>query len=610
VRRHLAALAALWLVLATAQAAPVFELDDAGLSPAQRDATRQLLDQAVVRLPVAWREALDRPIAVRWRVDLPDGVHGRATRWAIALDRKLLDGIEAPGGSADQRASAAAAALTATLHELAHLYDRTPRGRLSRDPRLLDLAGWQVAALGPGRRGRNDLRDRSPDAYELASPREFVAVNLEHYLLDPAYRCRRPALAAHFDAHFGHPPPPPGGACAEGLAFVQDDPGSADPLSVIDPERIYAVDYLLAEPNAQPMSRWGHSMLRLVVCAPGRTPGPECRLDLQHHLVLSFRAFVDDVQISSWRGLTGDYPSRLFVLPLGQVVDEYTKVELRDLSSTPLALSRSEIAALVERAAQLHWGYDGRYLFISNNCAVETFRLLHDGVPRLAGRALAGITPTGLLRRLRANGVLDEAATPEDRDLAARQGYYFAAADAHYDALFAIARAELALDVADAQAWLAAAPTTRAEALRRAGLRDGAALLVLESAALRREQALAQDELKRRWLGRSGLAAASGRDDVASALQEYLRLGGAFSRPAAWLDGIEGYGLPQQAEREALRARAVQDATRRRAHAAALEDGVMALLSPQRRERVAATRANIVLIGERVRVLAGDHAGP
>src|SRR3546814_3856744 len=94
------------------------------------------------------------------------------------------------------------------------------------------------------------------------------------------------------------------------------------------------------------MSRWGHSMLRLVVCAPGRPRGPDCRLDLQYHLVLSFRAFVDDVQVSSWRGLTGSYPSRLYLLPLQQVVDEYTRVELRGLQSIPLRRSEEHTSEL------------------------------------------------------------------------------------------------------------------------------------------------------------------------------------------------------------------------------------------------------------------------
>ncbi len=110
------------------------------------------------------------------------------------------------------------------------------------------------------------------------------------------------------------------------------------PLGHVDPERVYEIDYLLAEANQNLVSRWGHSMLRLVICAPGRPRGPDCRLDLDQHLVLSYRAFVGDVQLSSWDGLVGKYPSRLFVLPLAQVIDEYTKTELRGLASVPLRL--------------------------------------------------------------------------------------------------------------------------------------------------------------------------------------------------------------------------------------------------------------------------------
>jgi hypothetical protein len=75
--------------------------------------------------------------------------------------------------------------------------------------------------------------------------------------------------------------------------------------------------------------------------------------------VLSYRAFVGDVQLSSWDGLVGKYPSRLFILPLSQVIDEYTKTELRSLASVPLNLSRTEIEDVVERAAEMHWSYDG-----------------------------------------------------------------------------------------------------------------------------------------------------------------------------------------------------------------------------------------------------------
>ncbi|KAF1688040.1 hypothetical protein B1992_01010 [Pseudoxanthomonas broegbernensis] len=597
-----AALAVLLLAWAKASAGPVFALP-ATLPREESAATRQLLGEAARRLPPAWAAALARPIAMEWRDDLPDGVHGRARRWRLQLDRRLLDGWMARTADAGGADPAARAALAAAIHELAHLYDRTPAGGLSRDPRLLDLAGWPVAPLRPGRRARNDLRDRSPDPYELRSPREYVAVNLEHYLLDPDYACRRPALNDLFDAHFGQPART-APACAPGLAFVQDAVDAPDPVRLLDPERLFAVDYLLAEGNERPMSRWGHGMLRLVVCAPGRPRGPDCRLDLQHHLVLSFRAFVDDLQISNWRGLTGAYPSRLFALPLGQVVDEYTKVELRGLRSVPLALSRGEIEAVAGRAAQLHWNYDGRYFFVANNCAVETWRLLHDALPRLAALPLASLTPNGLLRRLRAHGIVDRAAIPADAAERVRQGFYFEPAGAHYEAMYAVARQALELEPADASAWLALPPPRRRPALHRAGLREAAALLVLESAALRREQAHARDELKRHWLGGRVPHAAVAGGDLAARLREYLSLGGAFSRPASWLEGIEGYGLPQADERMALQARAHSDAMRRRAGARALESRLRGLLSPTRRESLAGTEANLELLGERLRVLA------
>ena len=584
-----------------AAASPGFVLPPE-LAAGEHAATVQLLEHAQALLPPAWAGALQRPLAFSWRDDLPEGVHGRARGGAIALRRELLDAWMQRDASAGLDDPRARRPLAAAIHELAHLYDLGRAGRLSADPRLLDLAGWQLAALRPGRRARNDMRDRSPDHYELHSPREYVAVNLEHYLLDPDYACRRPQLAAYFDAHFGRQSPGPAAGCAPGLAFVRDAIGHEQAWRELDPRRIHRVDYLLAEGNERAMSRWGHSMLRLVVCAPGREPGPDCRLDLEHHLVLSFRAFVGDVQISSWRGLTGSYPSRLFVLPLGQVVDEYTRVELRGLRSVPLALSPGEIEALVTRAAQLHWNYDGRYLFVANNCAVETFKLLHDGVPRLAALRLDSITPNGLLRKLHANGVTAAAEVPADPAEQARLGYWFEPANAHHEALYTVARDELDLWPPDAAAWLALPPDQRAPALQRAGLRAAAALLVLESAALRRQEALARDELKRRWLAQSRELHEAG--DLVGPLQEFLRLGGAFSRPASWLDDVDGYGLPQAAERAVLVSRVQQDAADRQHQAAALEAGIRRLLPPARREALQGTEANLELIGARLQELA------
>lgn len=496
-----------------------------------------LLQQADALLPTAVQAHLPA-LRLRFVDDLPDHIQGRLRGRDLRLPRGLL------------RSPDPAVALPALLHELAHALDR--RARLSRDPRLLDLAGWQYRPRRFGlRNARNPMRDRSPDPYELHSPAEFVAVNLEHFLLDPAYRCRRPALHRHFAAALGIP-----GAgddtrpeCDPSLPFVMPD-ADGTPLDGLTPDRVVAVEYLFAEPTDAIMSRWGHSMLRLVVCAPGRPPGPECRFDLEHHRVLSFRAFVDDVQLSNWRGLTGRYPSRLFVLPLSQVVDEYTRTELRGLRSVPLRLDANEIAGLVERAAQLHWSYDGRYTFLGNNCASETFKLLHDGVPRLADERLAAITPTGLLRKLERRGIAD-ASVLDDPAEAARLGYRFPAASDHYRMLFAVADAALHLPAADVVAWLDLDAAARRPWLTSSDLRATAALMVLEDAALRRVELRARDAFKRRLL-----RADAADHDVAALLEGVLAAEGVLIRPAALLAEIPGYGLPQAEERAAAGARA------------------------------------------------------
>lgn len=617
----LLAIACLWPGAST-HAALRLQLDTNGLTAEQVVASQELLDAAVARLPPSLVAQADRNISVQWSDVLPHEATGRARRTSLLLNSRLLPGLAAehpdpaagpalvpdaqdpaslpsdpPDGSTHDEV------LATVLHEVAHFHDR--RVRLSKDPRLLDLAGWQVKVKRPrARTSTNSFVDRTPDPYELTSPREFVAVNLEYFLLDPEYACRRPALHRYFKAHFGWAPLHP--TCPDRFTYLAaaDDPSAdgTDTLATLDPERVASVEYLLAEGNNEPMSRWGHSMLRLVVCAPERPRGPDCRLDLQHHLVLSFRAFVDDVQLSSWRGLTGSYPSRLFVLPLEQVVDEYTRDQLRGLQSIPLQLDRAEIGMLLERAARLHWSYDGRYYFITNNCAVETFKLLHDGVPRLAGQRLGAITPTGLLRKLARRGIGDTGVL-DDPDEARRLGYRFDSLRERYQAMFDIARTELALPQAGVDDWLSLPAGERRQQFDGAGVRATAALLVLEESARRHQVALAQQELKRRYLGARGADGQDGFEGANQTLQQILRDSGFLSRPASLLADQPGYGLPQAEEISRLQP-AAEARTRRLAELGGqLTVAVQALLDPAVRAELAATAHNLEQLGTRLRRL-------
>lgn len=624
---------------ATAQADLRLTLDATALQASERQASQALLDEALAALPPRLLQRLDRDVQVVWQDGLPTQAYGRAGGDRLELNRRLLPAL-VDGSAASQRTGRTHGTvrrelLATVIHEIAHLYDRARlwspdqhllqaqcrqrvgslgavglpddcRGQerrrftLSDEPHLLDLAGWPQRV---GRRGARELTNaqvaRSPDRYELSNPREFVAVNLEYFLLDPSYACRRPSLQRYFSAHFGWTPASTAD-CAPGYPFLNAGRDFGRTLLLtLDPARVFEVDYLFAEANDAWVSRWGHSMLRLVICAPGRTPGPDCRLDLEHHLVLSFRAFVDDVQLSSWDGLTGAYPSRLFILPLGQVIDEYTKVELRSLASVPLKLRREEIRQLVERSAELHWSYDGDYYFLSNNCAVETLKLLRSGTARSDLVALDSIMPNGLLEVLIHRGLADASVLDDARE-ALRLGYRFDSYRDRYQAMFAVLKERLGLPQHSVEQWLELDAAERQPWIDRADLRAAAALLLVEQAALRKQLLLAQDELKNRYLGGRGQDARLDKAD--GALQEILASSGYLSRPAELLDG-DGYGLPQASEWRRLERESEQRQLRLNQLSEELDREVRVLLGDERRKELEAIEANLTQIGEHLRGL-------
>lgn len=616
------------------------ELQVSGLDPQQQQASQALLDEAMGKLPPRFKQQLDRRIQVSWSERMPTDAYGQASPVAtLELNRRLLpsltDGSAAKKKTDRPHGTVRQELLATVLHELTHIYDRARlwpeaerqlitrckrqqdtlgkiglpeqcRGQaerrftLSDDPRLLDLAGWpQYVGRRGDREQHNGQLARSPDSYELSSPKEFVAVNMEYFLLDPSYACRRPALNQYLRDHFGWAPQQ--NTCVSGLPFLNAGTDFArQPLGEIDPQRVYEVDYLLAEANQNWVSRWGHSMLRLVICAPGRPRGPDCRLDLDQHLVLSYRAFVNDVQLSSWDGLTGAYPSRLFVLPLSQVIDEYTKTELRSLASIPLKLSRQEVESLVRQAAEIHWSYDGNYYFLSNNCAVESLKLLRSGTgnPRL--NDLDSIMPNGLLEVLKGRGLADTSVLDDPRE-ALRLGYRFDSYRERYQAMFDVLKKQLPIKQNKVEDWLALDAKDRSTWFQQADLRTSAALLLLEQASLRRQLLLAQDEVKQRYLNATALKDGS-ISKANDTLQKMLANCGFLSRPAELLEN-KGYGLPQPEERKQLEKISSERQAQLLRLSTDLDKEVRALLEPSRAQEIAAVEANVKQIGVHLREL-------
>ena len=349
-------------------------------------------------------------------------------------------------------------------------------------------------------------------------------------------------------------------------------------------------------------------MLRLVICAPGRPRGPACRLDLDQHLVLSYRAFVGDVQLSSWAGLTGGYPSRLFVLPLSQVIDEYTKIELRSLASVPLKLSRTQQDALVRHAAELHWSYDGSYFFISNNCAVETLKLLRSGSDAAPINDLDSILPNGLLEVLEARGLADTSVLADPRE-ALRLGYRFDSYRERYQAMFEVLKSQLPIPQQAVEDWLDLPAKQRQPWLAQADLRTSAALLLLEQAAQRRQLLRAQEQIKQRYLSvRGGSAADPALAKAGSTLEQLLANSGFLSRPAELL-GSQGYGLPQAAEWQQLQASSAERQQQLRRLSDNLEQEVRALLEPTQVAELEQAEANLSQLSQHLRALHKANGG-
>lgn len=368
-------------------------------------------------------------------------------------------------------------AQSVVLHELAHLYDFMEEkigeegelakscAKLSQEEKqrdtqcrfqdgnkksvsgtlsFLNNAGWtEKGFIIKKRRNLNQALDRSPDIYEYKNPMEAFAVNFEYFILDPEFKCRRPTMFNEFSTHFGVDPQPTANCASSTLVYLstpQMNP-TADYSVDIDPSRVYEVDYLFASEGEAMMSKWGHSMYRLILCAPGKPVGPSCRQDLAYHVVVSYRAMVTDLQIDSRKGINGDYPSRMFMLTLNDTVDEYTKGELRNIISLPMKLTSDEKNIFVKRILEQYWSYRGSYYFLSNNCATESMSLIYACKPELNFQMMTVSSPLDLYGKFTKAGLLNPALLG-DKKFAKDRSYFFPAQSEKLNKAFAALQAE------------------------------------------------------------------------------------------------------------------------------------------------------------------------
>ena len=278
-------------------------------------------------------------------------------------------------------------AMVTIIHELTHAFDLN-QDNISSTKEFLRLAGFKKGLIKIKNKNSNPMR--SADLYELKNSAESFAVNMEYFLLDEEYACRKPSLFKFYKNLLGIDPFI-NRHCQLNKTVMMSSRQGFVPV-VLDIKRVYRIDYLLAAPGTDISSGFGHSMFRLVICAPERIDvitqkiipatvlGPECLKDKLYHLVVSYRANVEDATLNYYKGIFGGYPSTLFILNFADVLDEYNKDELRDVKSYPLKFSLEDKKDFINRVIEEHWNYQGSYKFFTNNCAVESQDLLNFSV--------------------------------------------------------------------------------------------------------------------------------------------------------------------------------------------------------------------------------------
>lgn len=339
------------------------------------------------------------------------------------------------------------------------------------------------------------------------SPEDAFPHELDSFLSRSDYHCTHPLHHRYFKARYDLETDDAN--CPDTVPFrvISGIDGTA--VRWLDPSRVRAIHVLFAGEGDAIMSRFGHLSFRLIVCPEQYHSEEACARNLGEHVVLGFRAQVDDFSISYWSGLFGGYRTHLYANPFMDIYREYAISEFRELYSLPLALDPVQEQRMVRELAAIHWGYSGDYRFLTNNCSSIAQNYLLQSWDRFAGTpAVADLfwRPDVFFDHLRETD-LSRPRVLRDLEQAERSGHYFPSTKpAYQEALRLVSAIHTAPHFEDLEDYIAMPPQRRRSAAvadtaymdtLRANPRLLTAQLLLEDiAAIRYEERLMSEVAK------------------------------------------------------------------------------------------------------------------
>lgn len=306
---------------------------------------------------------------------------------------------------------------------------------VSESPYFLNLSGRNLKGLEvPGYHTNfNDSRSLNP--HEFISAEDAFAHQMEFYLLDENYPCRRPSMTLYFDNIFGHQKFRHKKCSLNTVVHTSFDPlNAARGLRPVDlnPKNVYQIHYLFAGKGPQMMSKWGHTLIRVVMCPPNQAHGEHCLTDTTDDVVISFLALAG-LSINNIDGLSGKYKSYLFMEDVTKIVKEYGQREFRDTVSLPIAMDAAQMERFIYHALEVYWSYEGRYFFLTNNCASEAMKLFRAAFwNHFEMQTYSSVSPLHVYRDLNRYGkfvpekrLIDDKIITQNKDRAVALTYFF-----------------------------------------------------------------------------------------------------------------------------------------------------------------------------------------
>ncbi|WOH37178.1 DUF4105 domain-containing protein [Thalassotalea fonticola] len=251
------------------------------------------------------------------------------------------------------------------------------------------------------------------------------ALALSSFITRHDYHCVRPVYAQYFITRYGLKASAT--ECKNNLPIHLTSTLTTQNKLNIDADRVSAIHILFAGSGEGIVSTFGHISLRLIVCPENDYSEQACNSNLFEHIVLGFRAHVDEFNLDPFQGLFGGYNSYLFAHDFIDTYQEYAIGEFREIYSLPLKMTKAQRKLLLRNLIDIHWSFSGNYKFLTNNCSILMQTALLNSWPELSNDPeLTELywRPDNFFKAL-TSSKLTKSSKLSDLEVAEQQGFYF-----------------------------------------------------------------------------------------------------------------------------------------------------------------------------------------